>query len=163
MSTVYELAVDHNFSGEMMMMTMTRHTFYAALLALFVGGSAMMPLQAQTQEEGKPAAQNERAPDRFGEPVTVRVTNDNWMDMRIYVVETATQHLRWRLGNVTSLSTTSFELPDHLGAGLGHLVLGAVPIGSRQQQFTDRLLTGPGSLVDWRIRNALGLSFATIS
>ena len=145
------------------MMTMTRHTFYAALLALFVAGSAMVPLQAQTQEEGKPAAQNERAPDGFEEPVTVRVTNDNWLDMRIYVVETATQRLRWRLGNVTSLSTASFEIPDHLGAGLGELVLLAVPIGSRQQQFTDRLLTGPGSLVDWRIRNALGLSFATIS
>jgi hypothetical protein len=164
MSTVYELAVDHNFSGEMMMMTMTRHAFYAASIALLVAGSAtMVPLQAQTQEESKPAAQNERAPDRFGEPVTVRVTNDNWSDMRIYVVETATQHLRWRLGNVTSLSTASFEIPDHLGAELGHLVLVAVPIGSSQQQSTDRLLTGPGSLVDWRIRNLPGFSFVTIS
>ena len=145
------------------MMTMTRHTFYAALLALFVAGSAMAPLHAQTQEEGKPAAQNERAPDGYEEPVTVRVTNESWLDMRIYVVETATQRFRWRLGNVTALSTATFEIPDRLGAGLGHLVLLAVPLGSRQQQFTDRLLTGPGSLVDWKIRNQLGLSFATIS
>ncbi len=151
------------FSGEMMMMTMTRHTFYAGLLALFVAGSAMVPLQAQTQEEAKPAAQNERAPDGFGEPVTVRVTNDNWLDMRIYVVETATQRLRWRLGNVTALSTASFEIPDHLGAELGGLVLVAVAMGSGQQQFTDHLATGPGALVDWNIRNALGLSFASVS
>ncbi len=163
MSTVYELAVDHNFSGEMMMMTMTRHAFYAVLIALLVAGSAtMVPLQAQTQEEGKPAAQNERAPDRFGEPVTVRVTNDNWMDMRIYVVETATHRSRWRLGTVTALSKARFQLPDHLGAELGHLVLVAVAIGSRERQFTDRLLTWPGALVDWNINAALGLSFATV-
>ena len=145
------------------MMTMTRHTFYAALLALFVAGSAVVPLEAQTQEEGKPAAQNERASDGFDEPVTVRVTNGNWLDMRIYVVETATQRLRWRLGTVTALSTASFELPDHLGAELGHLVLVAVAMGSRQELFTPRLLTRPGALVDWKIRNALGLSFATVS
>ena len=63
---------------------MTRRTLYTTLLALFVGGSAAVPLQAQqTGEEDVPAAQNE--------PVTVRVTNDSWSDMRIYVVETATR------------------------------------------------------------------------
>ena len=75
---------------------MTRHTFYTALLALFVGGSAVVPLQAQTQQleealrrleaQGVPVIENERAPDRFREPVTVQVTNDNWLDVRIYVV-----------------------------------------------------------------------------
>ena len=43
---------------------MSRRTLYTALLALFVGGSAAVPLQGQTQEEGAPAAQNEEAPDR---------------------------------------------------------------------------------------------------
>ncbi len=145
------------------MTMMTRRTFYAALLALFVGGSAVVPLQAQTQEEGTPAAQNERAPEGFGEPVTLRVTNDNWLNMRIYVVETATQRLRWRLGNVTGLSKATFEIPEHLGAELGHLILVAVPIGSRQRQFTHRLLTWPGSFVDWNIGARLSLSFASVS
>ena len=145
------------------MKMMTRNTFYTALLALFVGGSAAVPLQAQTQEEVKPATQDEQASDRFGEGVTVRVTNDNWSNMRIYVVETATQRVRWRLGTVTSLSTTSFELPDHLGAELGDLVLVAVPMASRQQLFTPRLLTWPGALVDWTIGTQLGLSFASVS
>ena len=42
MSTAYGLAVQGSFSEEMMMMMMmmTRHTFHAALLALFVAGSA---------------------------------------------------------------------------------------------------------------------------
>ncbi len=97
------------------MMTMTRHTFYAGLLALFVAGSAMVPLQAQTQEEGAPAAQNEEAHDRAGELVTVFVTNDSFSDMRIYVVETTLTRRSWRLGYVTGLSKASFEIPDPPG------------------------------------------------
>ena len=96
---------------------MTKRMLYTALLALFLRGSASVPLQAQTQEEGVPVAQNERAPDRVGQPVTVRVTNNNWLDMRIYVVETTTQGRRWRLGNVTGLTTARFDIPDHLGVG----------------------------------------------
>ncbi len=141
---------------------MTRRTLYTALLALFIGGSAAVPLQAQTPEEGVPAAQKEPAAEQSGELVTVQVSNNSWSDMRIYVVETATQQTRWRLGTVTALSRARFELPDHLGAELSHLVLVAVAIGSRQRQFTDRLQTWPGALVDWRINAQLGLSFATV-
>ena len=142
---------------------MIRRTLYMALLAFLVAGSAAGPLKAQTREEGKPATQKERATDRLGEPVTIRVTNDNWSNMRIYVVETLTSRRRWHIGTVTSLSTVTFELPDHLAGGLGELVLLAVPIGSRQQLFTPRLLTWPGALVDWTIRTQLSLSFATVS
>ena len=141
---------------------MSRRTLYTALLALFVGGSAAVPLQGQTQEEGAPAAQNEEAPDRSSELVTVDVTNDSFSDMRIYVVETATQRARWRLGYVTALSKARFEIPHHLGAEQGHLVLVAVALGSRQRLFTDRLLTRPGVLVNWNIHGALGLSYATV-
>jgi len=41
---------------------MTRRMLYTALLALFIGGWAAVPLQAQTSEEGVPAAQDEPAP-----------------------------------------------------------------------------------------------------
>ena len=145
------------------MTMMTRRTFYAALLALFVGGSAGAPLQAQTQDQAAPTAQNEPASDRFGEPVTVRVTNDTWLNMRIYVWEPRTQRVRWRLGTVTALSTATFEVPDQFEAELGELVLVAVAMGTRQQQFTDRLLTWPGAVVDWKISPSLSLSFATVS
>jgi len=132
-------------------------------LALFVVGSAVVPIQAQTQEERVQAGQDEQVFNRIGQPVTVRVTNDNWLDMRIYVVETATQRRRWRLGTVTGLTTANFELPDHLGAELGLLVLVAAPIGSREQQSTERLVTLPGALVRWRIASVLSLSFAFVS
>ena len=143
---------------------MTKLTLYTALLALFVGSSAAVPIQAQqTGEEDVPAAQNEPVSDRSGELVTVRVSNNSWLNMRIYVVETVTRRNRWRLGTVTALSKARFELPEHLGAELGHLVLVAVPIGSRQRQFTDRLLTWPGSFVNWNINPTLSLSFASVS
>ncbi len=142
---------------------MTKHTIYTALLVLFVGGSAAVPLQSEPREERIPVAQTERAPDRAGEPVTVRVTNNNWLDMRIYVVETLTQQRRWPLGNVTGLSTASFEIPDHLGAEMGSLVLVAEAIGSRERRRTERLPTWPGSLVNWTIGTRLSLSFATVS
>ncbi len=141
---------------------MTRRTLYTALLALVVGGSAAVPLQAQTPEEGVPAAQKEPGPEQSGELVTVQVSNNSWSNMRIYVVETATQHTRWRLGTVTALSRARFELPEHLGAELGHLILVAEAIGSRQRKLTDRLLTWPGASVDWNIANRLSLSFATV-
>ena len=112
--------------------------------------------------QGVPVIENERAPDRFREPVTVQVTNDNWLDVRIYVVETATYRGRWPLGNVTGLGTARFEIPDHPGAELGNLILVAEAMGSRQLQFTHRLHTVPGSLVDWDIRAVLGQSFATV-
>ena len=141
---------------------MTKRTLYTALLALFVGGSAGVPLQAQTQKEGTPVGQNQQAPDRVGESVTVRVSNNSWSDMRIYVVETTLGRRRWPLGNGTSLSTTRFEIPDHLGAELGRLILVAEAIGSRERRFTPLLLTWPGALVDWNIHGRLSLSFATV-
>ncbi len=141
---------------------MSRRTLYTALLALFVGGSAAVPLQGQTQEEGAPAAQNEEASDRSSELVTVYVTNNSWSDMRIYVVETVTQRRRFRLGYVTALSKARFEIPDHLGAELGHLVLVAEAIGSRQRKLTDRLLTEPGGFVDWNIANVLSRSYSRV-
>ncbi len=141
---------------------MTKHTLYTALLALFVLGSAAVPLQGQTQKEGAAVTQMEQAFGRFGEPVTVHVTNNNWLDLRIYVVETTSEQRRWRFGNVTGLSTASFEIPDHLQADLGSLVLVAETIGSREQKFTDRLQTWPGALVDWRIEGSLSLSSATV-
>ena len=151
---------------------MTRHTFYTALLALFVGGSAVVPLQAQTQEleaalrrfeaQGVPVIETDEAPARFGEPVTVQVTNNNWLDLRIYVAETLTSRRRWHIGNVTGKSTASLEIPDHLDADLGNLILVAETIGSRQGTLTDRLQTWPGAMVNWRIGAVLSQSFTTV-
>ena len=141
---------------------MTKRTLYTALLALLVGSSAAVPIQAQTLAERVPVAQNERVPDRAGEPVTVRVTNNNWLDMRIYVAETTILQRRWPLGDVTGLSTARFEIPEHLGAELGNLILVAEAIGSRERRFTHRLQTWPGARVAWTLEARLSLSYATV-
>jgi hypothetical protein len=142
---------------------MTKHNAYTAFLALFVFGSATVPLQAQTQREDARVAQSEQGFFRHGAPVKVYVTNNNWLDLRIFVVETTTAGARWPLGRVTGKSTAGFEIPDHLGADLGNLVLIAESIGSRPQLRTERLQTWPGALVDWSIGAQIGLSFITIS
>ena len=142
---------------------MTRRTINVALFALFIGGSVAVPLRAQTQEEAKPAPQEEVALERTGDGVTVRVMNDSWSHMRIYVFDTVTQRPRWRIGEVNALSRATFEVPDHIGAQFNDLVLVAFPLASSQAVFTQRLTTWPGSQVDWRLNVALNLSFATIS
>ena len=142
---------------------MIKHSAYTALLALFVFGSAAVSLQAQTQKEDVPVAQSEQGFSRHGAPVQVYVTNDNWLDLRIYVVETTTAGARWPLGTVTGKSTAGFDIPDHLGADLGNLVLVAESIGSRPQLRTEPLQTWPGAFVDWSIGAHLGLSFIAIS
>lgn len=73
-----------------------------------------------------------------------------------------TRPMPWPLGNVTGLTTARFEIPDHLRADLGDLVLVAEAIGSRQRLFTDRLHTWPGALVDWNIGATLNLSYASV-
>jgi len=141
---------------------MTKHMLYTALMALFVAASAAVPLQAQTQKEDVRVAQSEQGFYRYGAPVKVYVTNNNWLDLRIYVVETTLGRRRWPLGNVTGLSTTRFEIPEFLGADLGSLILVAEAIGSRERRFTPFLQTWPGALVDWNIQNRLSLSYATV-
>ena len=92
----------------------------------------------------------------------MRVTNNNWLDMRIYVAETTILQRRWPLGNVTGLSTASFEIPEHLGAELGNLILVAEAIGSRERRFTHRLQTWPGARVDWTLGATLRFSYASV-
>ena len=82
---------------------MTNRTLYTALLAAFVAASAALPLQAQVQQEAQ-QAQSEELTGFESKTVTVNVANYNWLDMRVYVVETATSSRRWPLGNVVGLT-----------------------------------------------------------
>ncbi len=140
---------------------MTNRTLYTALLAAFVAASAALPLQAQVQQEAQ-QAQSEELTGFESKTVTVNVANYNWLDMRVYVVETATSSRRWPLGNVVGLTQATFEIPDHLQAHLGHLVMVAEPIGSPSRAVTDVLPTYGGSVVNWEIGHTLGHSTATV-
>jgi hypothetical protein len=68
-----------------------------------------------------------RTPRVEDPPTTVRVVNRGFLDMTIYVLH-RTQ--RYRLGQVSGLSTRVMRIPDHILFGITSLRFIADPIGS---------------------------------
>jgi hypothetical protein len=89
------------------------------------------------------------------ERTVIRVTNNNWSDMTIYLVRSGTQQ---RLGNVPSQSTGTFIVPTHVLATASRLHLAADPIGSSQVFLSAPLLINPGQSAEWKLENTLALS-----
>lgn len=84
----------------------------------------------------------------------IRVTNNNWSDMTIYLVRSGSQQ---RLGTVTSQTTRTFTVPAHLvSSNRVHLM--ADPIGSSRTVSSAPLLITGGQTAEWRLENSLGLS-----
>lgn len=98
--------------------------------------------------------QTENRADR-AEPVTIRVTNNNWLDMRVYAV---VRGRRWRVGTAYTGQAFVVELPAHLQADIHPLQLVAFAIGGSGAASTRELLVSPGDLVDWVLENHLPLS-----
>ncbi len=94
--------------------------------------------------------------NRKTEKIEVAVTNNNWMDMDVYVLRGSA---RMRLGSVTSMTGAVFEVPRGLNVGSeGNLRLLADPVGSSQTYISDPILVQPGSRVVWSLENTLPLS-----
>lgn len=90
---------------------------------------------------------------------TVRVENNNWSDMRIYIVRSG---IRTRLGYVSSMTEASLDVSDTMVGGAGEVRLMAAPIGSLQRFYSDPLHVSPGQVVEWRLENTLPLSSVRI-
>lgn len=116
----------------------------AVLLCTALAGSACG--SAFQQEE------NAVQPNRG---TTVRVENNNWSDMRIYLVRSG---IRTRLGYVSSMTEASLDVSDTMVGGAGEVRLMAAPIGSLQRFYSDPLHVSPGQMVEWRLENNLPLS-----
>src|SRR5260370_14579853 len=100
----------------------------ARLLA--IAGCAAYPLATAACARPRAAAQSTPQPaPEVRVPVTLRVTNSNWSDVRIYLVRGA----MWvRLGIVTTNSTVEFSIPVDLVTQAGNHTLVAEPLaGSR--------------------------------
>lgn len=97
---------------------------------------------------------------RLTAPVTVvRVTNQNWNDVRTYVVSGGQ---RIFLGVVTTNRSVEFDLPrEAFGSGRS-LVFVARPLGSRETYVSDETLVRPGDTIEWTIANTLSNSFVTV-
>lgn len=90
-----------------------------------------------------------------GDRTVVRVTNNNWSDMTIYVVRDGLRH---RLGTVTSQTTERFAVPTHFMAASGRVHLLADPIGSRNTFLSSPIVITPGQTAEWQLENSLALS-----
>lgn len=86
-------------------------------------------------------SQNGNAPQA---KTTVRVENQNFLDMTIYVLDAGQ---RIRLGDVVGHTTRVFEIPDHLIFGPTSLQFVADPVGARQTPVSEEITVTPGDQV----------------
>ena len=82
---------------------------------------------------------------------TVRVRNQNWLDMRVFVMRGSQ---RVQLGVVTGSSTRVFTIPQDLIFGSTSLRFVADPIGSRRTPISQEINVLPGEAIEITIRNS---------
>jgi hypothetical protein len=93
------------------------------------------------------------------QPVTTaRITNNNWLDVRVYAVRAGS---REHIGIVRALDTQVFELPRHLIEANG-LRLYVDPIGSSQWYQTDLIPVWPGQLIELVVQERLAQSHYSV-
>ena len=86
--------------------------------------------------------------------VILRVHNNNWHDMRVYVVSESGNSQR--VGMVTGMGSAVFKLRAHLATGRTQILLR--PIGTRATFVTNTVLVQPGSTAELTVQNQLSLS-----
>lgn len=94
-----------------------------------------------------------------GRSASVRVTNNNWADMTVYMLRAG---MRVRLGTVTSMATQSFRIPPSVLGGEGDVRLVADPIGSRETHLTLPVQVWPGQTVAFKIENHIAVSSVSV-
>ena len=87
-------------------------------------------------------------------PTSVRVSNQNWMDVVVFTVRGST---RIRVGAVNALSEATLSLSAAASLD-GSLQLLLDPIGSERVYVTEAIVVGPGQQVELTIMPALGMS-----
>jgi hypothetical protein len=89
---------------------------------------------------------------------TARVTNNNWLDIRVYALRAGT---RERIGIVRAGDTQSFELPRHLIDARG-IQLYVNAIGSPQSYQTDVISVWPGQWIELVVQERLAQSHYSV-
>lgn len=85
------------------------------------------------------------------EPITtVRVENQNFLDMKVYVLR---GEERIRIGTVTGNSTQVFVLPEGIVVGAGILRFLADPIGGSQTPISQEISVRQGEEIELIITN----------
>lgn len=78
------------------------------------------------------------------EPTYVRVSNQSWLDMNVYVLRSSQ---RIRLGTISANQTQRFQLPQNLIFGATPLRFLADPIGSSRTAQSFEIVVSPGDEV----------------
>jgi hypothetical protein len=92
-------------------------------------------------------------------PVTLRVTNSNWSDVRIYLVRGA----MWvRLGMVTTNGTAEFMIPADLLSGAGTVTLVADPVAAKGSWRSALPVISPGDEFELVVENFLQYSHLVV-
>lgn len=113
------------------------------VVAVMVGGCA----QAGTGTATGDVAPADTAPNvTYG---TLRVDNQAFSDMTIYVVEPSGQ--RSRIGTATGNSVTTLRIPARLLGGARVLRFQADPIGGTQTPISQEITVNPGEVVELTI------------
>jgi hypothetical protein len=106
-----------------------------------------------------PAADSTTASAPAPGPVTLRVTNSNWSDVRIYLTRGAT----WvRLGLVTTNSTVEFTVPVEFVTSSGDVTLVADPIAGRRPWTTTLPAVSPGDEFELVVESFLQYSHLVV-
>ena len=92
-------------------------------------------------------------------PVTLRVTNSNWSDVRIYL----TRGAMWvRLGLVTTNSTVEFTVPVEFVTTTGNVTLVADPVAGRRSWTTPLPAVMPGDEFELVVESFLQYSHLVV-
>lgn len=91
----------------------------------------------------------------MGDEAMIRVSNENWSDMNIYVVQGSA---RTRLGTVGSFTSRDFKLPSYVLVRGDEARLLADPIGATRPHVSEPLSLGPGQQLEWQIQNPIAQS-----
>ena len=121
-------------------------------LAVLVGSS--VGAQAASANEVKPEQSHVEAIENDG-TVEVRVSNNNWHDIRVYALRNGVRH---RLGTVTSFTSAVIRIPKYLQPDIYGVTLLAVPIGARGGHVSPTVHVTEGDRLLWRLENNLNLS-----
>jgi hypothetical protein len=85
-------------------------------------------------------------------PTSLRIENQNWLDVNIYVVHDGQ---RSRLGAATAARTTELAIPPTLLGQLGAIRLMADPVGSSQAITSPTVVVKPGTRLVWTLATDL--------
>ena len=88
------------------------------------------------------------------QPISVDVTNENWLDVDVFVVR---GNSRYRLGTVGGNGSATLNIPASVTVH-GEFQLMADPIGSKDIYVTDRITVTPDQMVQLTLAPRMRMS-----